>query len=328
MSHPQLAQLTAFLAVAEHLSFSKAAVQVGIAAPTMSQNIRSFEDRLGVRLFNRTTRSVALTEAGQRLLAEIKPIVEGIDHAFESVNFFRDKPMGTLRLVVSRPTTTRLLAPLLQPFLAEYPAIRLEIVVDDMHGDIISGRFDAGIHIGHRIDRDMTILRLTEDLKMLTVSAPSYMGERPVPSAPKDLHALNCIRYRLPWDGSIQPWTFGNGGSQIEIGPAGSLTVNDLDLLLSATLDGIGICHVAEPLAAPYLAQGRLVELLVDWTSTLSGVFLYYPSRRQPPMPLQVFLAFVKKWQKCVRAVERVSGSNESPCVDEVIRHGSLKKID
>jgi len=301
MSHPQLAQLTAFLAVAEHLSFRKAAVQVGIAAPTMSQTIRSFEDRLGVRLFNRTTRSVALTEAGQRLLDEIKPVVEGIDHAFESVNFFRDKPMGTLRLVVSRPTTTRLLAPLLQPFLAEYPAIRMEIVVDDMHGDIISGRFDAGIHVGRQIDRDMKILPLTEDLEMLTVAAPSYIGGHPSPESPTDLHAHNCIQYRMPWDGSIQPWTFGNGQSQMEIRPRGSLTVNDLDLLLSATLDGIGLCHVAEPLAAPYLAQGRLVELLVDWRSTFSGVFLYYPSRRQRPMPLQVFLDFVKKWQKRAR---------------------------
>jgi DNA-binding transcriptional LysR family regulator len=209
--------------------------------------------------------------------------------------------MGTLRLVVSRPTTTRLLAPLLQPFLAEYPAIRMEIVVDDMHGDIISGRFDAGIHVGRRIDRDMTILRLTEDLEMLTVAAPSYIGGRPAPESPTDLHAHNCIQYRMPWDGSIQPWTFGNGQSQMEIRPRGSLTVNDLDLLLSATLDGIGICHVAEPLAAPYLAQGRLVELLVDWRSTFSGVFLYYPSRRQRPMPLQVFLDFVKKWQKHAR---------------------------
>lgn len=306
MVPPQLAQLTAFLAVAEHLSFSKAAVQVGIAAPTMSQSIRSFEDRLGVRLFNRTTRSVALTEAGQRLLAEIKPVVEGIDHAFESVNLFRDKPMGTLRLVVSRPTTTRLLAPLLQPFLTEYPAIRLEIVVDDMHGDIISGRFDAGIHVGQQIDRDMTILRLTEDLRMLAVAAPSYMRGRPAPDSPKGLHAHNCIQYRLPWDGSIQPWTFGKGEDQIEIGPVGSLTVNDLDLLLSATLDGIGIGYVAEPLAAPYLAQGQLVELLVDWRSTFCGVFLYYPSRRQPPMPLRVFLDFVRKWQKRARPANQV----------------------
>src|ERR1700750_1329424 len=192
MSRLQLAELTAFIAVAEHLSFTKAAVQTGVALPTMSQTIRSLEERLGVRLFNRTTRSVALTEAGERLLGEIQPIVAGIDHALESVNLFRDKPIGTLRLAVSRPTATRRLAPLIPPFLCEYPAIRLEIVVDDSVQDLVSGRFDAGIHIGQRVQRDMTALRLTDDLRMLTVASPGYLrGHRPL-AQPEDLHQHNC----------------------------------------------------------------------------------------------------------------------------------------
>ena len=175
----QLAELTAFVAVAEHLSFTKAAVQVGVALPTMSQTIRSLEERLGVRLFNRTTRSVALTEAGDRLLLEIQPIITGIDHALESVNLFRDNPVGTLRLAVSRPAATRLLAPIIQPFLAEYPAIRLEVAVDDTHSDIVSGRFDAGIRVGHRVERDMTILRLLDEFRMLAVAAPDYLARHP-----------------------------------------------------------------------------------------------------------------------------------------------------
>jgi DNA-binding transcriptional LysR family regulator len=294
----QLTELTAFVAVAEHRSFTKAAGQVGIALPTMSQTIRSLEERLGVRLFNRTTRSVALTEAGDRLLAEIQPVIEGIDHALESVNMFRDKPMGTLRLAASRPSATRVLAPVIKPFLAEYPAIRLEVAVDDTNSDIVSGRFDAGIRVGHRVERDMTILRLLDDFRMIAVAAPDYVARHPAPSLPKDLHAHNCIRYRLPWDGSIQPWIFNKGRQHTEIAVEGSFTVNDVEVLLSAALDGVGVAYLPEPMIAPYVAQGRLVSLLEGWCCTQPGIFLYHPSRRQTPMPLQVFLRFVEKWRK------------------------------
>jgi DNA-binding transcriptional LysR family regulator len=303
MAPIQLTELTAFVAVAEQLSFTKAAVKVGIALPTMSQAIRSLEERLGVRLFNRTTRSVALTEAGGRLLAEIQPIVEGIDHALESVNLFRDKPIGTLRLAVSRPAATRVLAPLIQPFLSEYPAIRLEVGVDDTHSDIVSGRFDAGIRVGHRVERDMTILRLLDDFRMFAVAAPAYIARHPTPSLPRDLHGHNCIRFRTPWDGSIQPWIFDKGRQHTELAVEGSLTVNDLELSLSATLDGVGVAYLAEPMIAQHLAEGRLVILLEGWSCTLPGIFLYHPSRRQTPMPLQVFLKFVEKWRK--RALHR-----------------------
>jgi DNA-binding transcriptional LysR family regulator len=294
----QLAELTAFVAVAEHLSFTKAAVQVGVALPTMSQTIRSLEERLGVRLFNRTTRSVALTEAGDRLLLEIQPIIAGIDHALESVNLFRDNPVGTLRLAVSRPAATRVLAPIIQPFLAEYPAIRLEVSVDDTHSDIVSGRFDAGIRVGHRVERDMTILRLLNEFRMLAVATPGYLARHPAPSLPKDLHFHNCIRYRQPWDGSFQPWMFNKGRQHSEISVEGSLIANDIELVLGAALDGVGVAYVAEPLVAPLLAEGRLLALLQGWCSMLPGVFLYYPSRHQIPMPLLVFLKFIETWRK------------------------------
>jgi len=307
MAGLQLTELVAFAAVARHRSFTKAAAQVGIALPTMSQTIRSLEDRLGVRLFNRTTRSVALTEAGERLLAEVQPILEGVDQALESVNAFRDKPMGTLRLAVTRPFATMLLAPLVQPFLAQYPAIRLEISVDDTHSDIVSGRFDAGIRIGHRVERDMTILRIADEFRMLAVAAPAYMAGVAWPFAPKDLHALNCIRYRTPWDGSLPPWLFTKGDQQTEAAVDGSLIVNDVDLWLNTILDGVGVGYLHEPIVAPYVAGGRLVSLLDDWSHTHYGVVLYHPSRRQPPMPLQVFLRFIETWRKTAAASRRVA---------------------
>lgn len=308
MARIQLAELTAFVAVAEHRSFTKAAAQVGIALPTMSQTIRSLEERLGVRLFNRTTRSVAVTEAGERLLSEVQPILEGLDHALESVNSFRDKPIGTLRLAVSRPASAIMSAnrsiPLMQPFLEEYPSVRLEIFVEDAETDIVGGRFDAGIRVGHRIERDMTILRLADEFRMLVVATPAYLSRHPKPSAPKDLHDHNCIRMRTPWDGSIQPWMLSKGDEHAEIAVTGSLIVNDLEVALRATLEGVGVGYLPEPMIASELAQGRLVVLLEDWSRTLPGVFLYHPSRRQTPMPLQVFLRFVEKWRKRTRTSE------------------------
>jgi DNA-binding transcriptional LysR family regulator len=311
MAPLQLTELTAFVAVAEHRSFTKAAAEVGIALPTMSQTIRSLEERLGVRLFNRTTRSVAMTEAGVHLLAEVQPILAGVDHALESVNSFRDKPIGTLRLAVSRSAVEILapmvLAPVLQPFLAEYPGIHLEIHIDDTHGDIVSGRFDAGIRVGHRIERDMTILRIADEFRILAVAAPAYIARHAAPSLPKDLHAHDCIQFRSLFDGSIQPWHFTQGDQHAEIAVQGSLVVDDLDLLLGATLEGVGVGYIPEPIVARYLAQGRLVVLLEGWNRTRPGIFLYHPSRRQTPMPLQVFLRFVEKWRRRAVIANRIT---------------------
>lgn len=298
MARVQFGELTAFASVAEHLSFTKAAVQLGIALPTISQTIRSLEERLGVRLFNRTTRSVALTEAGERLLVEIKPILDGLDHALDSVDLFRDKPRGTLRLSVSRPFAMRVLAPLIQPFLAEYPDIRLELAMDDTNSDIVSNRFDAGIRLGQIVERDMKIVRVFDDFRMYAVATPGYVARHPMPKLPGDLHGHNCIRYRAPWDGFIQPWIFEKGRRHIEISVDGSLVVNDVDLSLNAALDGIGVSYLAEPMTAPYLAEGRLMRLLPGWDRMVPGFFLYHPSRRQTPMPLLVFLRFIKKWRR------------------------------
>ena len=311
MAPVQLTELTAFVAVAEHRSFTKAAAEVGIALPTMSQTIRALEERLGVRLFNRTTRSVAVTEAGARLLAEVQPILQGIDHALETVNSFRDKPMGTLRLAVSRPAAAILipmvLTPLIQPFLAEYPAIRLEIAVDETHRHIVSSRFDAGIRVGRRIERDMTILRIADEFRMVAVAAPLYMARHSRPSLPKDLHSHECIQFRSLSDGCIQPWVFTHGDQHTEIAVEGSLVVNDLEVLLTTTLEGVGVGYLPEPMVAKHLQRGRLVRLLEGWNCTRPGIFLYHPSRRQTPMPLKVFLKFIEKWRRSAVVANRIT---------------------
>jgi DNA-binding transcriptional LysR family regulator len=231
----------------------------------------------------------------------VQPILDSVDHAIESVNSFRDKPIGTLRLAVARSASqilaARGLPPLISPFLAEYPAIRLEIAYHDTDSDIISGRFDAGIRLGHRIERDMTILRLIDDFQVLTVAAPAYVACHPMPSLPRDLHEHDCIRFRTA-DGSMPPWAFTKGDQQIEVTVEGSLTVNDIDAAFKSALDGVGVAHLPEPIVASHLSEGRLIPMLEDWSRTLPGVFLYHPSRRQTPKPLEVFLRFVEKWRK------------------------------
>jgi DNA-binding transcriptional LysR family regulator len=294
MSRVDIGELNAFAAVAEHRSFTRAAAQLGMALPTVSQTIRGLEERLGVRLFNRTTRSVALTEAGARLLADVQPVLTRLAEALESVNSFREKPMGSLRLSVSRPFATRLVAPLLQPFLAEYPEIRAEVVVDDGRTDIVAGGFDAGIRVGHQVERDMATLRITEPYRMLAVAAPAYLATRPPPRAPRDLHAHNCIRARAPFNGALLPWLFVKGDQRTEIAVEGSLTVNDADVWLRCVLDGLGVGYLPEPMVAPHIARGELLGLFDDWSGERTGVFLYHPSRRQAPAPLQALIDFIE----------------------------------
>ncbi|MGJ5177274.1 LysR substrate-binding domain-containing protein [Bradyrhizobium oligotrophicum] len=297
MARVQLSELSAFAAVADSLSFTRAAAQIGCSLPTISQTIKSLEERLEVRLFNRTTRSVAMTEAGERLLAEIQPILERVDQAIESINAFRDKPVGTLRLTVSRVFAIRGLSPLIRSFLAQYPDIHLELAVDDTNSDIVRNRFDAGIRAGHRVERDMKVIRVFDECNFVAVASPGYLAANPAPTVPEDLQAHNCIRHRIPADDTLQPWIFDNGGHRTEIAVDGSLIVNDFDLALNAVLDGVGVAYLVEPMIESHVAEGRLVRLLPDWSYATPGMFLYHPSRRQPPMPLQVFLDFVKRWR-------------------------------
>jgi len=295
MRRADLAELNAFAAVARHRSFTRAASELGLGLPTVSQTIRGLEEKLGVRLFNRTTRSVALTEAGARLLADIQPVLQRLDEALERVNSFRDKPMGSIRLVVSRPFATRVVAPLLQPFLAEYPEIQLELQLDDARTDIVRGGFDAGIRAGHQVERDMTMLRITDPYRMLAVAAPGYLGKHPRPATPRDLQQHNCIQARAPWDGALLPWVFVRDDQRIEVNVAGNLTVNDAEIWLSCVLDGMGVGYLPEPMVSGHIARGELVALFTDWSGERSGVFLYHTSRHHPPAPLQALIDFIEQ---------------------------------
>jgi DNA-binding transcriptional LysR family regulator len=294
MRGPELAEMNAFVTVAERCSFAKAAVQLGISRSRLSETIRELEGRLGVRLLNRTTRSVAPTAAGERLLAQIRPLLDDFDAVIDSINAFRVNPAGLLRLTVPPQAASFTLAPLVSRFLAQYPAIDLEISVDSGLTDIVAGRFDAGIRAGDIIERDMIAVRIGEEIRGVVVAAPEYLARHPRPTTPRDLAAHNCIRHRYP-SGVISPWQFEKKGRQVEVAVEGRLTVNDPELAIRAALDGVGVLYTALGYAAPEIKAGRLVPLLEDWRRRSAAIYLYYPSRRQIPVPLQAFIEFLRE---------------------------------
>lgn len=297
MRGPDLADIHAFVAVAERLSFAKAAAQLGVAASTLSETLRKLEDRLGVRLIERTTRSVAVTEAGARLLARLRPVLEDYEAALESVNAFRDKPAGVLRLTVAPPAAEFVLAPVIAAFLAQYPEIGLEIEVEGGLIDIVAGRFDAGIRVGERLERDMIALRVSDELRQSVVGSPAYLARHQAPQTPQELAQHNCIRLRLP-SGVTLPWRFARQGVPFEVAVEGSLTVNDAVLALRAARDGVGLLDLLDDYVAPDLAAGSLVRVLAEWAPPAAAFFLYYPSRRQLRAPLQALVAYLRDTRK------------------------------
>jgi DNA-binding transcriptional LysR family regulator len=293
MRGTQFSHLTAFVAVAEHRSFTKAASHLGIKVPSLSHAVRSLEDQFGVRLLNRTTRSVALTPAGERLCSHLNPVLDGVDKAIEAMNEFRDTPSGTLRLTVHPVAAVNILASLVARFSAQNPAVRLEISVDAEPKDIVAERYDAGIHFSDRIDRDMIALPVGGNLRFLTVAAPEYVARHPLPLTPEDLRSHNCIRYQ--WGRGDLPWRFSTDKQQVEVEVQGSLTVNNLYLALQSALDGVGIIQLPETLIAPYLADGRLLPALSDWHSCWSDFSLYYSNRRHVPMALRNLIELLRR---------------------------------
>jgi DNA-binding transcriptional LysR family regulator len=293
MRKPSFAEMNAFVAIAERASFAKAATHLGISRSTLSETIRGLEDKLGVRLLNRTTRSVALTEVGERLLAELRPALESFEAAVESINVFRDKPAGHLRLTIPRPASKMVIEPILSRFLAAYPAVSLEIITDSALTDLVRDRFDAGIRPGHRVEQDMIALRVGEDARPTVVASPDYLHRHPRPKRPADLQAHNCIRQRFA-SGAIFPWIFEKRGKTLEVAVSGSLIVSDGDLAMRAALDGVGIARLPVTSVGPQIERNRLVALLEDWQPRSVGFYLYYPSRRQTPAALQAFVDFLK----------------------------------
>jgi len=287
------AEMNAFVAIAERSSFAKAAIHLGTSRSALSETIRGLEEKLGVRLLNRTTRSVALTEVGERLLSELRPALDSFEAALESVNVVRHKPGGQLRLTVPRPAAKSVIEPILSKFLAAYPAISLEIITDSALTDIVRDRFDAGIRPGHRVGRDMIAVRVGEDARPTVVASPDYLRRHPAPKVPEDLQSHNCIRMRFA-SGAMQPWIFEKRGKNMEVVVKGQLVVSDGDLALRAAVDGIGIARLPLSGIETHLARKRLVPLLGDWMPRSVGFYLYYPSRRQIPAALKAFIGFIK----------------------------------
>jgi len=294
MRPPDLADLSAFVVVAELRSFAKAAARLGLSRSRVSETIQALEERLGVRLLNRTTRSVAVTDAGERLLARLRPLLRDFDAALESISAFREAPAGVLRLTVPPPVARVTLAPLLARFLAQYPQISLEISADAALIDIVANRFDAGIRPDDRVEGDMIAVPLGGELRGVVVAAPSYLARCSPPTTPKDLQAHECIMFRLP-NGGVLSWPFEKNGHRLEAAVSGRLTVNDLDVAVSAALDGAGVLYTGLDYVAPMIKSGQLVPLLEDWRTRSATLFLYYPSRRQVPVRLQVFIEFLRE---------------------------------
>lgn len=289
MPQPNLSHLNVFAAVGRHKSFQRAAAEAGMSTSAVSHAIRGLEERLGVSLLNRTTRSVSLTDAGQRLLERLQPALRDVGDALEEMNSFRARPTGTLRINTSRAGAQLVILPLIQKFLAAYPEIRLEIVDEDGLVDIVAGGFDAGIRFIETVLEDMVAVNIGSICRLVVVAAPSYFANRPIPLVPDDLRMHDCIRYRFP-SGRMFKWEFEKGDTKLELDVDGRVTVGELALAVRAARDGVGLAFVFEEYALDDLAQGRLVRVLEDWCPRFPGFMLYYPRQRQMPSALRAFI--------------------------------------
>src|ERR671913_351775 len=282
MQRGHLDDLQAFVAVARERSFTKAAVKLGVSQSALSHTIRELEERLGVRLLSRTTRSVSPTEAGERLLHNIGPRFDEIEAEVSAVSELREKPAGTIRITATENATETILVPKLAPLLREYPDVKVEIIIDYGLTDIVAQQYDAGVRSGEQVAKDMIAVRIGPDLRMAVVGALPYFRKRPEPRTPQDLIGHNCINLRLPTRGGLYAWEFEKDGRELRVRVDGQLTFNGTAQMLNAALAGLGLAYVPESMVERDLAKGRLKRVLEDWCAPYSGYHLYYPSRRQP----------------------------------------------
>ncbi len=281
MPRSNLNDLQAFLAVGREGSFTKAAAKLGVSQSALSHTVRGLEERLGVRLLTRTTRSVSPTEAGERLLGSIGPRLDDIEHELEAISEFRDKPAGTIRISAIDYVANTLLWPKLAPLLRDYPDIKIEIGIDYGLVDIVAERFDAGVRRGDGVEKDMVAVRIGPTMRMAVVGSPAYLEGRSLPTVPDELVDHSCINLRLPTRGGLLGWPFQKGKREKRVTVTGQVTFNNTYQMLQAALDGFGLAYVPEDLARPHIAAGRLTEVLADWQPFHTGFHLYYPSRRQ-----------------------------------------------
>ena len=282
MKGSELGDLAAFVAVAEERSFTRAAAKLGVSQSALSFTIRRLEARLGLRLLNRTTRSVAPTEAGERLLRTLRPALAQIDSELASLGELRDKPSGTIRITANDHAVDTILWPAICQLLPAYPDIKVEIDIDYALTDIVTERYDAGVRFGDQVAKDMVAVRVGPDLRMAVVGAPSYFAARSEPKSPKDLVNHSCINFRQPTAGGLYAWELEKRGREQRVRVDGQLTFNRMLPMLNAARAGFGLACLMEDLVQADLAQGRLKRVLTDWCAPFSGYHLYYPSRRQP----------------------------------------------
>jgi DNA-binding transcriptional LysR family regulator len=302
----ELTGLTALLAVADKRSFTAAAAVLRVTPSAVSQTLRALEERLGVRLVQRTTRSVGLTEAGERFVGRLRPALDGVRSAFEALGELRDTPAGTLRLNVPRLAYQRVLEPQLGAFLAAYPKIHLDLVIDDALVNIIESGCDAGIRIGETLEREMVAVRIGPDESAAIVGSPAYFAAHPRPQRPRDLQQHACINYRRISRGDIYRWEFTEEGKDVEVAVDGRFTANDNDALIAAALAGVGLAYVFESTVREHLASGRLIRVLEAFCPPFPGLFLYYPSHALLAPKLQALLDFLK----ARRAEKKASGKS------------------
>jgi DNA-binding transcriptional LysR family regulator len=281
MRRQDFGELSAFMAVAEERSFTRAAAKLGTSQSTLSQTLQRLEARLGLRLVTRTTRSVAPTEAGERLLETLRPAFDGIDSQLAALTRLRDKPAGTVRINATEHVAQTVIWPALRRLLPDYPDIAVELTGQSALTDIVAGRYDAGVRLGELVDKDMIAVRIGPPLRMMAVASPSYFARRPPPRTPYDLADHACINLRLPSLGGLYSWEFEKDGRELRVRVEGSLAFNEGRMIIAAALDGFGIGYVTNDYVEQPMAEGRLIAVLQDWSPPFAGYHLYYPSRRQ-----------------------------------------------
>ena len=285
--------LAIFLTIAQHGSFRRAADEIGVTPSALSHVLRTLEEHLGVRLLNRTTRSVALTEAGERLRARVAPAFRDIDDALDDLNTFRDTPTGRLRINAARPSTQMVLLPIVTRFLAAFPGVNVDIVVNNALVDMVSSGFDAGVRFGDVVAQDMITVPLGPPQRSAYVASPEFFRRYPTPGTPDELKNIPCIKFRFE-SGRFYAWEFERDGVELSVEVSGQLTLGEQDLAVQAALDGAGVAFAFEGQVAELIDQGRLVRVLEEWCPYYPGFYLYYPSRRQLPTTLRAFVDFAR----------------------------------
>jgi DNA-binding transcriptional LysR family regulator len=294
MTRSDLGNLAAFVAVADRRGFRAAAAQLGVTPSALSHSMRLLEERLGVRLLNRTTRSVSMTDAGHRLLDRLRPAMQQIDEALENLNQERERPLGRLRISARRIAAAAVIAPIWDRFVSTYPEIHLEVSLTEEPMDIVSKGFDAGIDIHMRVPADMIGVRLTGPMRVAVVGSPAYFAKRPRPRTPDDLTRHACVQFRRPDDHSVLVWSFARSGKTCRISVDGRVMVDDPDFGLRAAVDGLGLAYTLEALAEPFLRSGQLIRVLEEWSPAIEGMMLYYPGRRHVPATLRALIDMLR----------------------------------